>query len=112
MLWCWDWESSEPDATAGLDALHWMWSIRREQGAELGGALLRASSEAAAGHLRGLGTPRESWPAVAALYALTVVERAATLAVGAGGWETLWIQPAQLRDLLTGAEQLLGPPSD
>ena len=37
-LWVWDWESSEEDAVAGLDALHWAFSARRTTSA------VRASS--------------------------------------------------------------------
>ena len=106
-LWCWDWESSEADAAAGLDALHWMWSVRRERGAPLGGALLRSSLRAASEHLRGLAVPKESWTTIAALYALTVVERSLTLAVEAGGWQTVWIKPSELGELVVTAAALL-----
>jgi len=109
LLWCWDWESSEADAVAGLDALHWMWSIRRERGDTVDGSLLSSALEASAGHLRGLGVPRGSWATLAVLYALTVVERACSLARDAGGWDRLWITPAQLHDIMGACRSLAEP---
>ncbi len=106
-LWVWDWESSEPDAVAGLDALHWAFSVRRpasgrNTSVELGGCL-----DDARPHLTAAGTRPEHHGDVAAVYALTVVERAADLADRAGGWDRLWIGPGDLGVLLDQATALL-----
>ena len=108
-LWVWDWESSEPDAVAGLDALHWSFSTRRptsgrNEVVELTGCLADAGP-----HLRAAGVPEAGWPVVAALYALTVVERAADLAHRAGGWDRLWISREHLDELVEQGERLVLP---
>ncbi|MFH5824409.1 hypothetical protein [Georgenia sp. AZ-5] len=101
-LWCWDWESSESDAVAGLDAVHWNVSIRRDRSAgpmaHLPGALAAAQD-----HLRAAGTPMASWPDVAALYAVALTERVWTYAAGSDGWSDGSITPGQLVELLDGA---------
>lgn len=106
-LWVWDWESSEPDAVAGLDPLHWAFSERRpasgrNQVVDLAGCLHDARP-----HLRAAGVPRSSEGAVAAAYALTVLERALDLAVRSGGWDRLWIRPDHLGVLAQQARGLL-----
>jgi hypothetical protein len=108
-LWVWDWESSEPDAVAGLDALHWSFSTRRPTSGRNEVVDLTGCAVDAGPHLRAAGVPEASWPVVVALYALTVVERAADLAHRAGGWERLWIVPEHLDELVRQAEQLLLP---
>ncbi len=107
-LWVWDWESTEPDAVAGLDALHWAFSTRRpasglNQTVELDGCLADALP-----HLVAAGVRPEHRGDVAAVYALTVLERAADLAHRSGGWERLWIGPDDLARLLAQATALLG----
>lgn len=105
-LWAWDWESCELDVVAGLDAVHWEFSVLREAGSvetiSLASCLGRARQ-----HLTAAGHGRTTHGIVAAVYALTVVERAATLAAREGAWERVWITPAQLERLLTEARSLL-----
>lgn len=106
-LWAWDWESCELDVVAGLDAVHWEFSVQREAGSvdriSLGRCVERARH-----HLVAAGHGRTTHGVVAALYALTVVERAATLAAREGGWDRLWITPAQVQALLDEGRALLG----
>jgi hypothetical protein len=99
VLWCWDWESSEPDALAGMDALHWYVTVRTERGEALDGTLLRSAYHQAGSHLVAVGTPRRGWSEVLAVYAATLAERACELAA-TGGWEEGWVLPHQLLDLL------------
>ena len=107
-LWVWDWESAEPDAVAGLDALHWAFSARRPASGRNSTVELAGCLADTAPHLRAAGVRPERWGDVAALYALTVVERAADLARRAGGWDKLWIQPGQLDVLIGQARSLTG----
>ncbi|NPC97955.1 hypothetical protein [Nocardioides sp. zg-DK7169] len=121
-LWCWDWESSEPDAVAGLDALHWHSAVRRERGERLGASTPAAVLADAAPMLRAAALPRSCDGAVAALWALSIAERALGLALGVGDpvdpptgterWEDDWVRPDELAALLGGARRLLPRESD
>lgn len=106
-LWAWDWESSETDVVAGLDAVHWNFSVARESG-PLDRITLAACVEQARPHLSAAGWARDDHGLVAAVYVLTVVERAAALAAREGGWERLWIQPDRLAALVAEGRALLG----
>ncbi len=106
-LWMWDWENSEEDALAGLDALHWAFSERRppsgaNERVDLPGCLLDARH-----HLVAAGVPAQGRAVVAATYALTVLERAIDLAVRSRGWDTVWIKPPHLLEMLGQANALL-----
>lgn len=106
-LWCWDWESSEPDVVAGLDSIHWSLSVRRERGERVDGASLMAALEDASPQLFALGLDPEGRRLVGAIYALTVAERACSLAADAGGWQQVWIAPERLAHMLASAQSLL-----
>ena len=101
-LWVWDWESSEPDAVAGMDPLHWVISVRRES---MPVAQIRLTDLVAdaAGHLRAVGIHPEHWPLVAGVYTATVLERAADLATRAGSWDSSWIATDELSGLANQA---------
>ena len=109
-LWAWDWESSETDAVAGLDAVHWEFSRAREAG-RLPDVTLAECVATAKGHLRAAGHSRETDPVVTAVYALTVVERAASLAVREEGWERIWVTPSRLGELVDEACLAIDPAS-
>ncbi|CUR55119.1 conserved hypothetical protein [metagenome] len=98
-LWVWDWESSEADAVAGLDALHWAFSVRRPTSGQNTSVELADCLVDAGIHLRAAGVPRARWGDVAAVYALTVIERAAALAVRSESWDRLWIGARDLEEL-------------
>ncbi|UMG91344.1 hypothetical protein [Nocardioides sp. TF02-7] len=104
-LWVWDWESCEPDAPAGLDALHWAFSVHRET-AGPGGIRLADCLTDAAPHLTALGAARRTWPALLRIYLAVTIERACGLAAADGGWQRLWIQPDQLYALTGQADDL------
>jgi hypothetical protein len=106
-LWVWDWESSEEDAIAGLDALHWAFSARRSPSAQLLELDLPACVGEAAPHLTAAGVARAQWPVVAAVYTLVVVERASGLAAHHGDWNRVWISPDDLVALIAQAEALV-----
>lgn len=110
-LWVWDWESSEPDAVAGLDAVHWAFSVRRPASGRYRSVKLDDTLADAAGHLTAAGVPRRLHGDVAAVYALTVVERAADLAARSGSWDRLWIGSDDLRTLVAQAAAQLDQPS-
>jgi hypothetical protein len=101
-LWCWDWESSETDAVAGLDALHWAMSVRRERAGGPEGVLLADCLGDALPYLRAVGLSSDAGRLVAAVYVVTVAERAVGLAARAG-WKHAWISPRQLAELLMQA---------
>ena len=110
ILWCWDWESSEADAVAGMDALHWHVTVATEGGRPLGATTLTDAHQRAQSHLVAAGIPRSAHGLVTALYAATLAERACTWAVGGGGWERGWVLPHQLVDLLAAARTLVAGP--
>lgn len=107
VLWCWDWESSEADAVAGLDALHRHFAERTMHGDLWNGAALAYAFEHAAPALVAAGTPRQAWGDVAGLYAATMVERACHLAAGPVGWKPDWVTPRHLHDLIRTARALI-----
>lgn len=107
-LWCWDWESSEPDAVAGLDALHWHVTALTEGGSRpLDGAVLQLAHRRAQSSLVAAGVPREARPLVTGVYAAALAERACDWAAQGGGWDQGWVVPAQLADLLATAERMV-----
>ncbi|WP_159802386.1 hypothetical protein [Arthrobacter zhaoguopingii] len=109
-LWCWDWESSDADAAAGLDALHWTMSVRRESAGIPAADSLDAALAEAVPFLRAAGAPPSSWADIAAVYALVVAERAWSLALRNGGWSASRISRSQSLDLLAKAAGLLSGP--
>lgn len=106
-LWCWDWELSQEDAVAGLDSIHWHATVAIEAGEWLDGTTLTRALRAAESTLVAAGVPRSQWAMVAGVYAATMVERACTLALGAGGWDLDWVTPAHLMDVLATAHRLV-----
>lgn len=108
-LWCWDWESSEVDAVAGMDAVYWHSAVRREAGERVGPRLLRRVVEDAGAILTAHGVPRREHALVGALAAATLTERACTLRDGSDAWAAGWVLPEELTGMMTAALQLLGP---
>lgn len=106
-LWVWDWENSEPDVVAGLDALHWAFSARRSPSAQLLELDLAGCLQEAVPHLTAAGLSAGQSRVVAAVYALVVVERACGLAAHQGDWSRVWISLDDLHALIDQAEQLL-----
>lgn len=104
-LWIWDWESSEPDAVAGLDALHWAASVARLRDEEEPDVsqLLQLSRE----HFAAAGVPQPARQAIAACYVATIVERAGALAAQAGSWDHARQSPTVLTQLMREARQKL-----
>jgi hypothetical protein len=105
VFWAWDWESSERDALAGLDALHWAYSVERQRGVDLAHITIDDCLGAASPHLVAAGVPRAHWRTLARVYVATTIERACSLALASNSWERVWISPAQLTSL---AHQLSG----
>ena len=105
-LWCWDWESSEPDAVAGLDAVHWAVSQQRLRPDGIDADTLGRALERCRVQLWAAGLARRSWPLVATVYALTTAERACALAAD-GGWSSVWIDEDRLCRLLGSARGML-----
>jgi hypothetical protein len=106
-LWVWDWENSEEDTIAGLDALHWTFSAQRSPAAKLLELDLSACLHEASPHLTAAGLSPAQAPVVAAVYALVVVERACGLAAHQGAWDRVWISSDELVTLIEQAERLL-----
>lgn len=100
MLWCWDWETSEVDAVAGLDAWHWAVSVRRESRGAFSLEDWAGAGTDVCHYLEAAAIPRAAWADLAAVYALVVAERAWTLAEGNGGWESSWLSPHDLSAIL------------
>lgn len=112
-LWIWDWEDADDDALAGLDSLHWCVATARLAGGTITRVNLGQHLQEASSHLTALGISPSSRGLVACCYALTVVDRACSLARAAGHWRDALIQPDGLLDLLGQAKSLadadLGP---
>lgn len=106
-LWVWDWESSEDDALAGLDALHWVFASHRLRRRGNGSASLQSCLDGADGHLAAAGIARSDRPVVAATYALAVVDRACGFAIHADTWNDAYVGPAGLLDLVQQGLALL-----
>lgn len=109
-LWAWDWESSEIDAVGGLDAIHWAFSTRRLTFENVGAIDLADCLHDARLHLTATGMAYDDQPIVSAVYAVTVAERAATLAAREGTWRRVWIQPPELARLLKETEHMMTAP--
>lgn len=105
-LWVWDWESSEPDAAAGLDALHWSYSAHRRRARSVSDVDLAACTAEAGPHLAAAGLPRRTWGVIAQLYVATVAERSCALASAAGTWRHAWITPTKLASLMVEAREM------
>ncbi len=99
-LWVWDWEMSEPDAAAGLDALHWRINGQQDNSPSQLASRLLAVLGPAASDLRALGLGGKQVDLVAALYALTVAERSMQYATEHGSWHHSRLQPLVVADLL------------
>ena len=108
-LWVWDWENSEEDTIAGLDALHWAFSEQRSPSAKLLRLDLSACLSEARPHLTAAGLSHDQGSVVAAVYTLVVVERACGLAAHHADWGRVWIAPDELLTLTGQAEALLAP---
>jgi hypothetical protein len=106
-LWVWDWESSEVDAPAGLDSLHWEFSRQRLRADDIDAMSLTATVSGAISALAAFGVGPKGRALLAAMYALTVVERACTLAASSGSWDDALIQPRGLAHLCREADGVL-----
>lgn len=106
-LWVWDWENCESDVIAGLDPLHWAFSVRRMEGGHRHPRALVHCLSDASHHLVAAGVNRELWGVVAAVYALVITERACTLAVHHRSWKSIWISRDTLGNLLSEATVLI-----
>lgn len=106
-LWIWDWEDAEPDALAGLDSVHWCVACTRLRSGVVSRVDLAQSLHDASSHLTALGIPPSSRGLVGCCYALSVVDRACSMAQVAGDWRDALIQPDGLLDLLGQAERLI-----
>lgn len=105
--WLWDWEYSEPDAPAGMDALHWHLNAGGPMPATGAGRQLREGVERARPVLQALGAGPRQRAVVTALYVLTIAERNATLAAAQGGWHYHDLPADAVLDLLASARSLL-----
>lgn len=108
--WLWDWETAEPDAVAGVDALQWWWGVQRLEGMGSEPHRLRECLHRAAPTLTALGLHHSDHPLLGALFAVTVAERACAHARLVGGWEGAFAGPADLRTLVGQAACLLRHP--
>ena len=109
-LWCWDWETSEPDAVAGLDAWHWAVSVRRESQGSFSQEDWSAAGRQIQPYLQAAAIPRSAWDDIAGVYALVVAERAWSLAAARGDWSSSWLTPANLVGLLNRVAGELSEP--
>lgn len=107
-LWVWDWETSEPEAPAGLDSLHWAVGTRQEQhGERWEAATLVKALDDAVPMLRALGVAPGERPVLLAVYAAALAERVLSHALGEGGWQEAWMLREQLDAILHAARRLL-----
>lgn len=107
ITWLWDWESSEPDALAGMDILHWHLNATRPMSPHEAGGQLQKAAEAARPAMQALGTGLREQSLVTAAYALTLAERNATLAAAHGTWRHHRLPVTAVLDVLASAGALL-----
>jgi hypothetical protein len=105
-LWCWDWESTELDAVAGLDAIHWVAGGATLAGTRYHGTLLVTALERARPVLTAAGHSRASAAVVPLVYVATLVERALSLALGNGRWDDAWLRRDEALALVAHATSL------
>lgn len=113
-LWCWDWEFHEPDAAAGLDAVHWQMAVGLERGGRLGPATADRLAHGTDAALTALGVSAAGRAGVVGLWAAILAERALVLATAGSGveqWDAGWICPDELAGLIAGAQQLVSSPT-
>lgn len=103
--WLWDWESSEEDVVAGLDVLHW--HVNTAHAGRRLSDILRPSLLEVTTSLQALGHGERAREVVAALYAMTIAERAAGLADAHGGWSRVRVDQSEVGVLLSTARQML-----
>lgn len=108
--WIWDWETAEPDAVAGVDALQWWWGVQRLEGMGSEPHRLRECLRRVAPALMALGLCHADHPLLGALFAVSDVERACAHARLVGGWKGAFAGPSELRDILGQATHLLPDP--
>ncbi|GGD05238.1 hypothetical protein [Nocardioides daphniae] len=112
-LWVWDWETSELDAPAGMDALHWAIGVRQEtHGDRWDGAVVLKAQADAAPVLRALGISRAAWPTLTAIHVAALAERVLAHALGDGGWQESWMLRPQLDDMVRVTRQHLHSTSE
>lgn len=106
-LWVWDWESSEEHAVAGLDACHWAWTVRSEHGHRPRRDTVATVLVEVEPLLVALGLSRPGRAVVGAVWAVSVAERACSLAAARGEWDAGWVLPQELVSLVSGALDVL-----
>ncbi|WP_436699556.1 hypothetical protein [Nocardioides sp. BYT-33-1] len=105
-LWCWDWESTEDDAVAGLDAVHWAAGGATLDGTRYDGALLATARRRAGPALTAAGHSATSAAVVPLLYVAALVERAVSLAADNGVWDDAWLRRDEAVALVAHARAL------
>ncbi|MFI8413674.1 hypothetical protein ACIGB6_14570 [Paeniglutamicibacter gangotriensis] len=103
-LWCWDWETSDPDVVAGLDILHWTFNVRKKHSKRDAGQDLRCAIQDSQLYLRAASMDDEAVSIATGVYVLILVERAWTLALDDAGWSRSWISEQDLEYMLMVAQ--------
>lgn len=106
-LWCWDWESSQRDVVGGLDVIHWNLNVQLKKKANDVVISLKSAVRDSMLHLRSIGLDDRRIALTTAIYTLTIIERAWTLATNGGGWSRSWISATELYQLADHASQQL-----
>ncbi|MBT0992900.1 hypothetical protein KIN34_01160 [Cellulomonas sp. DKR-3] len=112
VLWVWDWETCEPDAVVGLDALHWFTHAPRRPGPGELATRLRSAAQDATGTLLALGCGRRARELVLAVYALVLAERGMALARARGGWGAVLVQSGDLLEAVRDIARVTFPRGD
>lgn len=106
-VWLWDWELSEADIVAGMDAVHWFVHARHGPAPQPLATAVADAGERAAGVHRALGMSLDASRLVTASYALSLADRACSLALAHEGWHRNRITEDAVLELAALGRQLL-----
>lgn len=106
-LCLWDWEMTEEDAAIGLDVLHWILNTSRDSSPQALPDNLLTAAATERDYTAALGLGARQRCLVAAVYALSLVDRQLRLAAEHQGWSTHRLQPDTLTRLLEAGQVLV-----
>jgi hypothetical protein len=99
-LWVWDWETAEPDAVIGLDAVHWTLHAPRRVTPELMARRVAERLPWLRRTVADMGADDRVAAVSVAVHALAMVDRGMALAGARGGWDSVLVGPEALRGMV------------
>lgn len=106
-LWVWDWETAEPDAVIGLDAVHWALHAPRRVTPGLMASRLAERLPWVRRTVAEMGGDTRVAAVAVAVHTLAMVDRGLALAGAAGGWDRVLVGPEALRSMVGTAMRVI-----